>query len=202
MIPFHGMKVGWNHSRLGKSSCKREPAKQTPVSLIWAFGCFVEFSYEVRSAACLTWMSSSLEANSDTKTFFPSESWVRDTQSLPVARRWASSGSISSRKRCTTLSRLKVGWKTPRVCFLASLAVTKIIKQSFSEGETTHQCMIISPNRVITKPWHLVIFPLVVLWRHSVDRCFALICVFCLWVWCELWSLLSLLHEHGVSVNL
>ena len=33
-----------------------------------------------------TWMSSSLVSNSDASTFCPSDTLVRDTQSLPVAR--------------------------------------------------------------------------------------------------------------------
>ena len=82
-----------------------------------------------------TWMSSSLLSNSDTRTFFPSVSLVRDTQSLPEAWRWASAGSFSSRTSCTVRSRLKVGWKIPRVCFLASLATVSTSTQNCSEEE-------------------------------------------------------------------
>lgn len=92
-------------------------------------------NFSVKSPIWSTWMSSSLLANSDTKTFFPSAIRVRDTQSLPEARRWASSGSFSSRESLTVRSRLKVGWKTPKVCFLASFAVVKISAHNCSEGE-------------------------------------------------------------------
>lgn len=82
-----------------------------------------------------TWMSSSLLSNSDTKMFFPSASLVRDTQSFPEARRWASAGSFSSRESRAARSRLKVGWKTPRVCFLASFATVNTSTQICSGEE-------------------------------------------------------------------
>lgn len=108
-------------------------------------------NFSVKSPIWSTWMSSSLLANSDTKTFFPSAIRVRDTQSLPEARRWASSGSFSSRESLTVRSRLKVGWKTPRVCFLASFAVVKISAHNCSEGENAAE-----PNvqADVENQWH------------------------------------------------
>ncbi len=87
------------------------------------------------SLLLFTWMSSSLLSNSDTTTFSPSASRVRDTQSFPEARMWASAGSLSSRESCTARSRLKDGWKTPRVCLLASLAMFKTSTQNCSKEE-------------------------------------------------------------------
>lgn len=137
--PCHGMKVGWNHSKQGKNSCTWEPAKvkryTKQVRSLEQRSLKDPNNFFVKSPIWSTWMSSSLLANSDTKTFFPSAIRVRDTQSLPEARRWASSGSFFSRESLTVRSRLKVGWKTPRVCFLASFAVVKISAHNCSEGE-------------------------------------------------------------------
>lgn len=80
-----------------------------------------------------TWMSSSLLSNCDTSTFFPSASLVRDTQSRPDARRWASAGSFSRRESWTTCSKLNPGWKTPKDCFLTFLARFNTSAQKWSE---------------------------------------------------------------------
>lgn len=71
-----------------------------------------------------TWMSSSLELKSDTSTFSPSETLVRDTHSLPEARMCASLGRSRFRPVFNTLTRLKDGWRGPRFLFLASLATS------------------------------------------------------------------------------
>lgn len=149
--PLRGMTVGWNHSKQGKSSCIWEPAKEDNAGQnfryqtlsFWHFAAEQMLWNQTRqenvsvppSLLHSTWMSSSLLSNSDTKTFFPSASLVRETQSFPEARRWASAGSFSCRMSRTVRSRLKVGWKTPRVCFLASLAMFKTSTQKCSEEE-------------------------------------------------------------------
>lgn len=129
-------------------------------------------NFSVKSPIWSTWMSSSLLANSDTKTFFPSAIRVRDTQSLPEAWRWASSGSFSSRESLTVRSRLKVGWKTPKVCFLASFAVVKISAHNCSEGENGAE-----PNvqANVENQWHYDVslhYPHVCFLLHS--SCFPL----------------------------
>lgn len=156
-------------------------------------------NFSVKSPIWSTWMSSSLLANSDTKTFFPSAIRVRDTQSLPEARRWASSGSFSSRESLTVRSRLKVGWKTPKVCFLASFAVVKISAHNCSEGENAAE-----PNvqANVENQWHDVSlhYPHVCFLLRS--SCFPYSPLTWPWILCNLWNLLSLLYQLFVCQEL
>lgn len=75
-------------------------------------------------SASYTWMSCSLELNSDTSWFSPSDTLVNETHSRREARRWASEGRLRWRPDFRTLTRLKVGWSGPRFLFLASLATS------------------------------------------------------------------------------
>lgn len=80
-----------------------------------------------------TWTSSSLLSNCDTSRLVPSASLVRDTQSLPEARRWASAGSLRRRESRTSRSRPKAGWRTPRGCLRALRARVSTSAQKPSE---------------------------------------------------------------------
>lgn len=84
-----------------------------------------------------TWMSSSLEQNSDTSTFSPSETLVSETHSRPEARTWASEDRSRFRPDFNTLTRLKEGWRGPRFLFLASFAtsITSLQHLPRNEGE-------------------------------------------------------------------
>lgn len=69
-------------------------------------------------------MSSSLELNSDTSTFSPSDTLVSETHSRPEARTCASEGRSRFKPDFITLTRLNVGWRGPRFLFLASFATS------------------------------------------------------------------------------
>lgn len=71
-----------------------------------------------------TCMSSSLELNSETRTFSPSDTRVNETHSLPEATTCASDGRSRFRPDFRTFTRLKVGWSGPRFLFLASFATS------------------------------------------------------------------------------
>lgn len=81
-------------------------------------------------------MSSSLELNSDTSMFSPSDTLVSETQSRPEARTWASEGRSRFRPDFITLTRLKEGWRGPRFLFLASFATSITSSQHLAENET------------------------------------------------------------------
>lgn len=115
----------------------------------------VSFTITVKSLylyqpGSLTWMSSSLELNSVTNTFSPSLTRVRDTHSLPLTSVCASSGRSLCRPERSTLIRLNVGCRGPRLRFRASLATSITFPQHFSatwrhtlinypRGLTTHR---------------------------------------------------------------
>lgn len=80
-----------------------------------------------------TWMSSSLELNSDTSTFSPSETLVSETHSRPEANVCASEGRSRFRPDLITLTRLKEGWRGPRFLFLASFATSITSSQHFAK---------------------------------------------------------------------
>lgn len=82
-------------------------------------------------------MSSSLESNSDTSTFSPSDTLVRETHSRSEARVCASEGRLRFRPDLNTLIRLKVGWRGPRFLFLASLATSITSSQHLAGNENT-----------------------------------------------------------------
>lgn len=82
----------------------------------------------------LTWMSSSLDLNSDTMTFCPSDTRVSDTHSLPEASVWASAGRSRSRPDLMILTGLKEGWRGPRLRFRASLTVSITSSQHLARG--------------------------------------------------------------------
>lgn len=127
-LPPRGTREGWNHSRQGRNSCTWEPAGHNGLVLLGLMFPFYHWTIWY-----LTLMSSSLVSNCDTSTFSPSASLVRDTQSRPDARRWASAGSFSRRESRTTCSKLNPGWKTPRGCFLTFLARFNTSAQKWSE---------------------------------------------------------------------
>lgn len=80
-----------------------------------------------------TWMSSSLELNSDTSTFSPSDTLVSETHSRPEARTCASEASSRFRPDFITLTKLKDGWRGPRFLFLASFATSITSSQHLAE---------------------------------------------------------------------
>lgn len=112
---------GSARSRPEWSSCKSAPVcreqglKQMKFIFKW---------FNTISPTLLTWMSSSLELNSDTSTFSPSDTLVRETHSLPDAWTCASEGRSRSRPPFITLTKLKVGCRGPRFLFLASFATS------------------------------------------------------------------------------
>lgn len=77
-------------------------------------------------------MSSSLLWKSDTRMFLPSDTRVRDTQSFPETRTWASLGRLRSKESFTSCSRLKEGCSGPNWWLLASLAINIKSAQHFS----------------------------------------------------------------------
>lgn len=80
----------------------------------------------------LTWMSSSLELKSDTRTFCPSMTRVSDTHSRPEASVCALDGRSRYRPPRITFTMLNVGCKGPRLRFRASLATLMTSSQHFS----------------------------------------------------------------------
>lgn len=82
-----------------------------------------------------TWMSSSLELNSDTSTFSPSETLVSETHSRPETKTCASQGRSRFRPDFNTLTRLKEGCRGPRFLFLASFATSITSSQHFAKNE-------------------------------------------------------------------
>lgn len=103
--------------------------------------CFTLNLYQSSESPPFTWMSSSLELNSDTSTFSPSDTLVSDTHSRPEASRWASEGRSRSRPDFITLTRLKEGWRGPRFLLRASFATWMTSSQHFAaERITTTKC--------------------------------------------------------------
>lgn len=93
-----------------------------------------------------TWMSSSLELNSDTSTFSPSDTLVSETHSRPETKTCASVGRSRFSPDFITLTRLKVGWRGPRFLFLASFATPitssqHLAKNGKEKGEVLAQEM-------------------------------------------------------------
>lgn len=91
-------------------------------------------------------MSSSLESNSDTSTFSPSLTLVREMHSCFEARVCASEGRLRFRPDLNTLIRLKVGCRGPRFLFLASLATSITSSQHLAGNENT----LIKPVSVLS----------------------------------------------------
>lgn len=103
--------------------------------------CYVEYIHHL-----LTWMSSSLESNSDTSTFSPSVTLVREMHSCFEDRVCASEGRLRFRPDLNTLIRLKVGCRGPRFLFLASLATSITSSQHLAGNENT----LIKPVSVLS----------------------------------------------------
>ncbi len=91
-ILFHDSLEVSHHSTVDKSSYKSEPVDREQCVNHKASLTLSYSSCRTQKAVEFTWMISSLLSNSDTDTFVPSDARVSDTNSRPLASRWASSG--------------------------------------------------------------------------------------------------------------
>lgn len=117
------------------SACGRSRASDQQSKWCCLSRCPTLSSHQSGETPPFTWMSSSLELNSDTSTFSPSDTLVSDTHSRPEARRWASEGRSRSRPDFNTLTRLKEGCRGPRFLLRASFATWMTSSQHFA-GKT------------------------------------------------------------------
>ncbi len=128
-ILFHDSLEVSHHSTVDKSSYKSEPVDREQCVNHKASLTLSYSSCRTQKAVEFTWMMSSLLSNSDTNTFVPSDTRVSDTNSRPLASRWASSGRSRFRKFRTIFSRLKEGCTAPRVPFRASRDISSKFSQ-------------------------------------------------------------------------
>lgn len=101
-----------------------------------------------------TWISSSLELKSDSITFSPSETRVREIPKRPAATSCPFSGTVLDRQIRMVFTKLKDGWSGPKNLFRASFD-TRIMLAPASparrERKTHHETLQNQPSLLQNK---------------------------------------------------
>lgn len=106
------------------------------------------------SKSPFTWISSSLELKSDSITFSPSETRVREIPKRPAATSCPFSGTTLDRDIRMVFTKLKEGWRGPKNLFRASFDTRIMLAPASPATRQTHHEMLPKTSLLLYKTRH------------------------------------------------